>query len=94
MSLLLKKTFAEKQLSGTKRTRVVAYNNKTFTQITEKRKEIDKMRIERIKEIGNTLDHIAKEEVKQSLDMLKEFFPFVETLKDKYTTVKSTEAKP
>jgi hypothetical protein len=48
----------------------------------EKRKHIDRKRAERVKEIGKTLDHIARSEVSGAAETLNEVFPFVEKLKD------------
>lgn len=53
-----------------------------FKELIEKRKELDKKRIERIKEIGNTLDHIAKAEVKSTGETFNTYFPFLENLKN------------
>ena len=59
----------------------------------EIRKDVDKKRVERIKEIGVTLDHIARTEVKQSAETLKTFMPFLENLKDfKGITKKDVES--
>jgi len=47
----------------------------------EKRKQVDNLRIERIKEIGNTIDHIAKNEFKQTVEIIGEVMPFVKNIK-------------
>ena len=48
----------------------------------EKRKEIDKMRWEKVKEIGTTLDHIAKSEAKQTYEILNEILPIEKVVKE------------
>lgn len=53
-----------------------------INEIVDKRRMVDKQRIERIKEIGNTLDHIAKSEVKSTMDIIKEFMPFLSNMKN------------
>lgn len=53
-----------------------------FNEFVDKRRQVDKKRIERIKEIGNTLDHIARSEVKASSEIVNEFMPFLANLKN------------
>jgi hypothetical protein len=57
----------------------IVYCNKDvkFNEIVERRKELDKQRVERIKEIGSTIDHIAKSEVKHTGEILHEVLPFL-----------------
>ena len=55
--------------------------NTSFNDFVEKRKEVDKLRIERIKEIGNTLDHVAKSEIKQTVEIMSEVMPFIKKIK-------------
>jgi hypothetical protein len=61
-----------------------ASKNYSFNDIIEKRKEIDRQRVSRLKEIGNSIDHIAKAELKSTRDILNEFFPFIKDLKKLY----------
>jgi hypothetical protein len=59
---------------------VVCSQDFKVNDIIEKRKEVDKIRMERIKEIGNTLDHIVKSEVKQSVKIMTEVMPFLKKI--------------
>jgi hypothetical protein len=43
-----------------------------FASFIEKKKELDRTRWEKIKEASRTIDHIAKNDVKQTFDLLKE----------------------
>lgn len=52
-----------------------------FNDFVEKRKEVDKIRIERIKEIGNTFDHVVKSEIKQTVEIMSEVMPFIKNIK-------------
>ena len=58
-------------------------NNDKFdiNKVIERRKEMDKQRIERIKEIGHSISHIAKIEMKDSTDSFNEYFPFLKDFK-------------
>ena len=70
--------FTKTQKTSTYRHKVVmCCKNINISTIIDKRKELDKLRIERIKEIGNTLDHIAKSEIKQTVEIFSEIFPFM-----------------
>lgn len=42
-----------------------------FNAFIDKKKEIDRTRWEKIKEISRTIDHIAKNDIKQTYDLLK-----------------------
>lgn len=53
-----------------------------FNAALETRKNIDRKRAERLKEISKTLDHIARSEVSGTAETLKRVFPFAEKLKD------------
>ncbi len=59
----------------------------------DKRKEIDKLRWEKVKEIGTTLDHIAKSEVKQSAEILNEILPLQSVMKECVDKLKSLSMK-
>jgi hypothetical protein len=67
------------------KSRIVVYStqkkNASFNDFIEKRKEVDRLRIERIKEIGNTIDHVAKSEVKQTVEIMSEVMPFIKKIK-------------
>jgi len=79
--------------SPIRRQRVVACKcaKFSFSDVIAKRKDLDKLRIERIKEIGNTIDHIAKSEVKQTVEIMTEFLPFLTKLKDLNITKESVQ---
>jgi hypothetical protein len=49
----------------------------------DKKKEIDRSRWEKVKEISRTIDHIAKSDVKQTYELLKELAPVVGQSVDK-----------
>lgn len=53
----------------------------TINNVVEKRKEVDRIRIDRIKEIGSSIDHIAKSEVKQTVEIMMEIMPFIKKIK-------------
>lgn len=53
----------------------------TINNVVEKRKEVDRIRIDRIKEIGSSIDHIAKSEVKQTVEIMVEIMPFIKKIK-------------
>lgn len=53
-----------------------------FNTVVERRRQMDKERIQRIKEIGSTIDHIAKSEVKHSGAIFNEYFPFLKDMKN------------
>lgn len=51
-----------------------------FKEFVERRKEMDKKRVEKIKDIGNKIDNIAKDEAKYSTDMVNEWLPFLKDI--------------
>lgn len=63
-----------------KRNVVVCSKEFSVNEFIEKRKEVDKLRVERIKEIGNTLDHVVKSEVKQTVEIMTEVMPFLKQI--------------
>lgn len=63
-----------------KRNVVVCSKEFGVNDFIEKRKEVDKVRVERIKEIGNTLDHVVKSEVKQTVEIMTEVMPFLKKI--------------
>lgn len=84
MSLVMKTISAPSSVSRSHtrtRTKIVC-SSMNFKEIIAKRTDMDKKRIERMKEIGNTLDHIARTEVQLSGEAFKTYFPFIENLKD------------
>lgn len=60
-----------------------------LSTLLEKKKEIDRTRWEKLKEISKTIDHIAKNDVKQTHELLKVISPVVGQPFDK----KDTELK-
>jgi hypothetical protein len=58
-------------------------NSFNFNDIIERRREMDKQRIERLKEISTTLQHIAKSEADNTNEMLDQFLPFFKQLREK-----------
>jgi hypothetical protein len=85
MAFITKFKFSSSPLpqKSTKRMSVVRCSGKIdFNALIDKRRQLDKERIERIKEIGSTLDHIAKSEVKHTGEVLNEFLPFLKDVKD------------
>ncbi len=55
----------------------------------ERKKELDRTRWEKIKEISRTIDHIAKHDVKNTYDFIKDIHPEIQKRDDK----KETELK-
>lgn len=55
--------------------------NAFLSDLVEKRKEMDKKRLDRIKEIGKTLDHIAKDEAKHTVETIKTVLPLHKYMK-------------
>lgn len=58
----------------------IACSNKfeeNLNNMVEKKKNILKKRVDHVKEIGHSLEHIAKKEVKESMEIVKDIFPFI-----------------
>lgn len=53
-----------------------------ISEFVEKKKQLDKKRLDRVKEIGASLDQIARNEVKQSAELVNEYLPFLDKVKD------------
>ena len=49
-------------------------------KVVEIRKEIDKKRFERVKEIGSVIGNIARTEIAHTAETVKVFLPFIEHL--------------
>ena len=76
--MLLKSTFTAKGTRQCHRHTLKCYASKTTSDIQskingflDKKKEIDRLRWEKLKEISRTIDHIAKNDIKQTYDLLK-----------------------
>lgn len=84
MSLVINKLSAKTGVPAKVSRRSIKVSCKSFdiNSAIEKRKELDKKRLERVKEIGNTLDNIARSEVKHTAETLQAYFPFISNLKD------------
>jgi hypothetical protein len=57
----------------------------------DRKKELDRARWEKIKEISRTIDHIAKNDIKQTYDLLKEINPIQQTEGKKENELKSVD---
>jgi hypothetical protein len=57
----------------------------------DKKKEIDRARWEKLKEISRTIDHIAKNDIKQTYDLLKDINPIQQTEGKKENELKSVD---
>jgi hypothetical protein len=60
-----------------------------FASFLEKKKDLDRTRWEKIKEVSRTIDHIAKNDIKHTYDFIKEIHPDTQQREDK----KETELK-
>lgn len=92
--MLLKSTILKQQTTHVRNQRYVttrAFNSSKsfgtkFNSFLEKKREIDRMRWEKIKEISRTIDHIAKSDMKQTYDLVKELHPVVNQSEEKKET--------
>jgi hypothetical protein len=57
----------------------------------DRKKELDRARWEKLKEISRTIDHIAKNDIKQTYDLLKEINPVQQTEGKKESELKSVD---
>lgn len=80
--MLLKSSLATR---GTQKTLVVKCNasknnsnlQAKWNSFLDKKRELDRTRWEKLKEISRTFDHIVKNDIKQTYDLLKEIHPKV-----------------
>jgi hypothetical protein len=82
IALLKQNSLVRNNQVSRKQPRIVCKSSFNLNEIIDKKRDMDKARIERLKEMGTTIDHLAKAEVQQTSQMLKEVFPFLSELKD------------
>ena len=78
MSLVKSVVITPKVVSRTP-ARVVCFSY-DVKKVVETRKEMDKKRVERIKVIGAAIDDIARMEIREAVESIKVFMPFLEQL--------------
>jgi hypothetical protein len=79
MAFVLLKSKSALTTARPQRTKCAATKGKfEWNEFVQKRKDMDKKRVEKIKDIGNTIDNIAKEEVEGAKEMFREYFPFAD----------------
>jgi hypothetical protein len=81
MTFILLKSKSALTTARPQRTKCAATKGKfEWNEFVQKRKDMDKRRVEKIKDIGNTIDNIAKEEVESAKEMFHEYFPFADDI--------------
>jgi hypothetical protein len=79
MAFVLLKSKSALTTARPQRTKCAASKGKfEWNEFVQKRKDMDKKRVEKIKDIGNIIDNIAKEEVEGAKEMFREYFPFAD----------------
>lgn len=61
------------------------------TDFFERKKEIDRARWEKLKELSRTIDHIAKNDIKHTYDLLKDINPIQQEEGSKDNELKSVD---
>jgi hypothetical protein len=98
MHATLRKASASRAMpnASSRRMRCKSTLSDKITELVNKRKELDKSRVQKLKEIGNTVHHIASAEVRYTKDVIQEVLPFLDKIEDEIFTKKceKCEDKP